>query len=211
MKKKLEGEEGSSSDDELQTNVVDTVELLETAWEVLEYSRLIYSASPEYKLQLAEVHLTIGDLSMESDNMEDAIIDYTQCLELRQSILPPDDRKLAETHYSIGLANEYKGNHREALGHYTMAFKILDTKLHVSSNEDEQAELKAIVEELLAKMEELSKADKPEIERSTPNRPKLESSNIERVDATSAPTLPVKRKAQTLSPSSEQEKKVNKH
>lgn len=76
MKKKLEASSGEieqvsdSSDDELEANAEDAGNALEIAWEVLEYARIIYSKMPSRTLDLAEVHLQLGDLSMESDNME---------------------------------------------------------------------------------------------------------------------------------------------
>jgi len=215
-KKQLGNKLGISDDDddeeeeEEKPNLENTAELLEMAWEVLELARLIYSNVPEYKLELAEVFLVIGDLSMESDNMEQAVLDYAQCLSLREKLLPPEDRRLAETHYSMGLAQEYQHKVKEALEHYSMAHKILGVKvseLKLSEKEEIDAEvsdLQAILEELAAKIEDLSKGEKvtlPFIDNNKPHQfdtPTLQTNEIQDLGVFGGKTMPTKRKAQVL-------------
>jgi len=153
-------------------------EIMEEAWQVLELARVIYSKDPNAKLQLAETYLNIGDLHMEGDNMKGALVEYEKCLELRQELLLPDDRKLADIHFSIGLCHQYEEHIKEGLEHFVLAKKILSTNVarlhlledkHKNSKEEikpqdinfskELAELQMILFELDGKIEELSQSD----------------------------------------------------
>jgi len=180
--------------------VGETVELLEMSWEVLELARLLYSSDPQYKKELAEVYLAIGDLSMESDNVSQAVADYEQCLTIRQSLYEPDDRRLAEIHYLIGLAQEYQDK-KEALNHYQMAHKILTgniLKLESDQDDPQIKELTQTLQELASKMEDLSKGENTPTKKIS-RQPKLQSSHIGvDVPTTIVNTLPTKRKVQPL-------------
>ena len=54
-------------------------------------------------LDLAQIHLRLGDLQRANGRYHDSVSDYRNCLELRQTILGPYDRKVADTQYSLGL------------------------------------------------------------------------------------------------------------
>lgn len=68
--------EGDDDEDDLENDegkVLDDIEIpladdLELAWENLDLARLIYTQQEgnEYAMQLAEVHLALGDVSLES-------------------------------------------------------------------------------------------------------------------------------------------------
>jgi tetratricopeptide (TPR) repeat protein len=80
------------------------------AWENLETARLIVvklvASDPSNKklvLDLAQIHMRLGDLQRYNGRYLEAVQDYLQCLELRQPVLGPYDRKLASTHYNLGL------------------------------------------------------------------------------------------------------------
>jgi len=126
-------EEEQEQEEDQGVTIQSAEETLETTWEVLETARVIYSKYPEYKSQLSDVYLILGDLDLESDNMEAAVSDYSQCLKIREEILNTDDRKLAEIHYSLALALDYTNNLREALIHFICAKKIFETILQKTS------------------------------------------------------------------------------
>lgn len=84
------------------------------AWENLEAARHIIDKmmlkkqiedklSNKLSLDLAQIHLRLGDLQKANGRYHDAISDYSKCLELRQPILGAYDRKVADTHYNLGL------------------------------------------------------------------------------------------------------------
>ena len=55
----------------------------------------------EFKLKLADVHLALAEVSLESDQIEQAITDQNTCLQLREFILEPHDRRLAEVYVTL--------------------------------------------------------------------------------------------------------------
>jgi hypothetical protein len=46
----------------------------------------------EAELQLARVHLRLGDSRMESDNFHEALAEFKQCLAIRKRLLSKSDR-----------------------------------------------------------------------------------------------------------------------
>jgi tetratricopeptide (TPR) repeat protein len=78
------------------------------AWENLEAARTILAhkmgpLSEKLQLDLAQIHLRLGDLQRANGRYQDAIMDYQQCFELRLPLLGPYDRKVADTQYNLGL------------------------------------------------------------------------------------------------------------
>lgn len=52
--------------------------------------------SDEYRLKLSDVNLVLGEVGLESDQYEQAILDIQSSLQLRQFVLQPNDRRIAE-------------------------------------------------------------------------------------------------------------------
>eukprot|EP01118_Nematostelium_gracile_P014239 TRINITY_DN5502_c0_g1_i1.p1 TRINITY_DN5502_c0_g1~~TRINITY_DN5502_c0_g1_i1.p1 ORF type:complete len:290 (-),score=90.87 TRINITY_DN5502_c0_g1_i1:88-957(-) len=215
MKKKMNKDHGlqlsDSDDDEEQEkpDVADTVESLELAWEILELARLIYSGMDDSKQQLAEVFFTIGHLSMESDNMEQAITDFKECLKVQEAILPDNDRKLAETHYYIALASENLNNFNQSKQHIGIALKILESKtkqlesLDTDDSKNEIKEIQTVVEELKTKLQEFARGEIVAIpKQENLINPGIQSSHIAEVKS-DVMVVPTKRKAAVLEPTRE--------
>ena len=55
-------------------------------------------------VELSDVLMDIGDVSLESSNAKQALEDYAKCLQIRKSLLPESDRRIAEVYYVMGLA-----------------------------------------------------------------------------------------------------------
>ncbi len=53
-------------------------------------------SSNEYRLKLADVNLVLGEVSLESDQYDQAITDLQASLRLREFSLDPTDRRIAE-------------------------------------------------------------------------------------------------------------------
>ena len=94
----LQSPEGDGEDDADDTQI---------AWENLETARMILdkmeNRNDKLNLDLAQIHLRLGDLQRANGRYHDSVSDYRNCLELRQTILGPYDRKVADTQYSLGL------------------------------------------------------------------------------------------------------------
>ncbi|KAK2569863.1 Protein HGV2 [Acropora cervicornis] len=113
-----EGEEGNEEEGEEESEnaegggdaaTADTAEgqeddadvpTMQLAWEFLELARLVFIRNDdrESQLNLAEVHLKLGEIQLEQEQFVDAETDYLKCLELQEKHLEPDDRLIAETY-----------------------------------------------------------------------------------------------------------------
>ncbi|KAG0054884.1 hypothetical protein BGZ83_010222 [Gryganskiella cystojenkinii] len=85
------------------------------AWDVLDLARVLYhrQETEEALLKLGDVHIALGDVSLESENFEQAVTDYREALKIKEARLEPEDRELAEAHYKLALALEYSPTESE--------------------------------------------------------------------------------------------------
>ncbi|KAG0294430.1 hypothetical protein BGZ96_001158 [Linnemannia gamsii] len=79
------------------------------AWDVLDLARVLFHrmGTEEALLKLGDVHIALGDVSLESENFEQAVTDYREAITVKEARLEADDRQLAEAHYKLALALEY--------------------------------------------------------------------------------------------------------
>ncbi|XP_015780165.1 PREDICTED: histone-binding protein N1/N2-like [Acropora digitifera] len=82
----------------------------------------------ESQLNLAEVHLKLGEIQLEQEQFVDAETDYLKCLELQEKHLEPDDRLIAETAYSLGLAYSLQPSYTKAKEFYSKALAVIELK-----------------------------------------------------------------------------------
>ncbi|RHZ78173.1 hypothetical protein Glove_167g57 [Diversispora epigaea] len=73
---------------------------LKLAWEILEYSRDIYSqlSTESAKINLGEVYIKLGDISLENEKFDQAAIDYSEGLKIKKETLSEDNRQIAEAY-----------------------------------------------------------------------------------------------------------------
>ncbi|CAG8569032.1 5731_t:CDS:2 [Diversispora eburnea] len=73
---------------------------LKLAWEILEYSRDIYSqlSTESAKINLGEVYIKLGDISLENEKFDQAAIDYREGLKIKKETLSEDNRQIAEAY-----------------------------------------------------------------------------------------------------------------
>jgi tetratricopeptide (TPR) repeat protein len=93
----------------------ESAEDMEIAWENLDTARNIVeglltqdsvteSTKSKLQLDLAHILLREGDLQRMNGRYTEAIHDYEACLQLRELLLPPFDRKIADAQYNLGLS-----------------------------------------------------------------------------------------------------------
>lgn len=110
---------------------------LQLAWEVLELAKIIFQKqaeeggenSREWRLKVADVLLKLGEISLESDNCEQAVEDLGQCLDIQRELLAPDSRQVAETYYQRGLAFSFGGQYPEAADDFQAAVRVLELRV----------------------------------------------------------------------------------
>lgn len=137
-----EGEAGDDDEDEEdeeeeQEGGDENENDFEAAWEALETARLIYSKMPESRMELANVYLALGDLSLEEEKFDQASNDYRDALVIKKGLLKNDNRELAEMHYKLALALEYKGDCEGALMEMESAMEILRWRLAALKDQSE--------------------------------------------------------------------------
>ncbi|XP_062583768.1 protein HGV2-like isoform X3 [Saccostrea cucullata] len=121
-----EGEEGKKKENP------DDISNLQLAWEMLELAKVIYlkDEDKKSKLKAAESFLKLGEVSLETENYEQAISDFKECLKIQEAELEPDDRLLAETHYQLGLAHGFNKQYDDSIDQYRKAIKVMEAKMN---------------------------------------------------------------------------------
>ncbi|XP_052740184.1 nuclear autoantigenic sperm protein [Bicyclus anynana] len=117
----------------------DDVDNLQLAWEMLDLSRSILQKRAEAgadaaRALLAEVHLALGEVALESETYDKAVVDMVSCLDIQKELYKSDDRRIAETHYHIGIANSLATNFEDAITHFKNAANILETRIKTLEN-----------------------------------------------------------------------------
>ncbi|KAK9474498.1 SHNi-TPR-domain-containing protein [Dipodascopsis tothii] len=104
---------GSESDDEAGGEEDND---FETAWEVLDLARTLFEkrvtdetgdAAAATNAQLAEVYDILGEVSLESENFEQAAQDLRRALEIKQGLHAESSALVTEAHYKLSLALEF--------------------------------------------------------------------------------------------------------
>jgi HAT1-interacting factor 1 len=117
-----EEEEGEPEDD------------FNAAWEVLDLARTFFEKhdDDESKLKLGDIHITLGDVSLETENFSQAITDYTAGLKLKSELLPLYSRQIAEAHYKLSIVLDLtSGRLSESIEHAEKALQSVEARLVV--------------------------------------------------------------------------------
>ncbi|KAL3870086.1 hypothetical protein ACJMK2_042699 [Sinanodonta woodiana] len=128
-------DEGETSQDEKEAiegeENADDVSNLQLAWEMLELAKVIYlkEDTKESKIKAAEAHLKLGEVSLETEQYEQAVEDFNQCLKIQKEFMEPEDRALAETYYQLGLAFGFNKQYDQAIESYKTAIKTIEDKI----------------------------------------------------------------------------------
>ncbi|CAM0138108.1 unnamed protein product [Umbelopsis sp. WA50703] len=129
-----ENEEGAGDHDEEEGNQEGEGDEFNDAWDVLDIARVMYEKedSPEAKAKLADVYVCLGDVSLETEKFDQALPDFRAAIDIKQTILEPDNRELAELHYKLALALEYSTSEQHlAVEETEKAVKVLRKRLEV--------------------------------------------------------------------------------
>ena len=121
---------------------------LQLAWEILELAKVAYSArlkstesSAEEKkaveAKVCETLLTLGEVSLESETYDQAVVDITECLNRRKELLAADSRQIAETYYNLGLALGHYSKFEAAVGALEDSIKVLKLRMENLKNKCE--------------------------------------------------------------------------
>ncbi|CAK1547345.1 unnamed protein product [Leptosia nina] len=135
----------------------DDVDNLQLAWEMLDLARSILDrrvqSNAEARSLLADVHLALGEVALESETYDKAVVDMLSCLEIQKELYSCDDRRIAETHYQIGLANSLASNFEDAITHFKNAANILESRIKSLESPTEDASKKHLPTDMSAEAE----------------------------------------------------------
>jgi len=168
---KPESEEtGSLSEPEVSADETSNLQL---AWEMLELAKMIYerkskNVMPEKKREvlsaLWEATSGLGEVAMEACNFNQALQEFTSCLEARKSLLPKDSRSIAEAYFQKSRAEAALGKLGETESSIRAAIAVLEdraanlSKMELSPHlVEEIAELESLgidLEEILVEFKE---------------------------------------------------------
>merc|ERR1712083_1034471 len=163
---KVEGETSEKKEDEEED-----VGNLQLAWEMLELAKIIFKrdSTKESKMKLAESHLKLGEVALETEQYDTAVGDLKECLKVQKEVLDEDDRCLAETFYQLGLAHSFAQQYEEAIVNYKDAARVIEAGEKEGKGKDiadmedpvfkahkEIKELKDILPDIMTKIEDVS-------------------------------------------------------
>ncbi|PSN52394.1 hypothetical protein C0J52_03148 [Blattella germanica] len=132
--------DGESKDaEEAEEEDVDNLHL---AWEMLEMAKIVFKKQAEdnkqMNLKLAEVHLKLGEVGLESENYSQAIEDINTCLQIQLENLDKHDRYIAETHYQLGIAYALSNEFDNSIEQYNHALKLLEERIKYLQEREKQ-------------------------------------------------------------------------
>lgn len=148
--KQDEEEEEEEEDEEDKEDGDQADDDFETAWDILDVARLIFEKGEdkETQLKLADVHLCLADVSLETGNLymsiheallnclsftekfDQSLSDYEKAIEIKEKWLEEDNRELAEAYYKYSLALEFSSDKSdEAVPELRKAIDVLKKRL----------------------------------------------------------------------------------
>ncbi|KAI9295078.1 hypothetical protein K502DRAFT_324528 [Neoconidiobolus thromboides FSU 785] len=109
------------------------------------------------RVKLFEVYLILGDVSLESENFEQALNEYRSAVVVQYTCLEPHDRRFAEAHYKIAVAYEYLNKTKEAKEVLSTVLDILDSHIETlnENQKEEIIECKQLTKEINDKIADL--------------------------------------------------------
>ncbi|WFD30248.1 hypothetical protein MSPP1_001265 [Malassezia sp. CBS 17886] len=84
------------------------------------------------QMELAEVRNALGDIGLETENFEQAAVDYAAALEILQPLLPTYSRRMSDAYLRLGLALEFHpemSRRGDAPTHIEQAMHVLQRRL----------------------------------------------------------------------------------
>lgn len=130
---------------------------LQLAWEVLEVAKKIFTARGDSaKELLSQTLILLGEVSMESENFDEAVNDIKAGLEIQENLYEKTSRKLAETQYKLGMAHSTVSGFDDAIKLFEDSIATLGARIDLLKEKDDESNKKEIqeIEELIPEIKE---------------------------------------------------------
>ncbi|GAB5361932.1 hypothetical protein AAMO2058_000755400 [Amorphochlora amoebiformis] len=108
---------------------------LQIAWELFETCRVIYERqlaeedSKEIHLAMAEVYISLADISREEEKFTESYNDMGQALKIFEQRLAPDDRRIAFAHQMMAMDCVFSNQNDKAVPHYENVREVLGERI----------------------------------------------------------------------------------
>ncbi|KAI5058326.1 hypothetical protein GOP47_0026496 [Adiantum capillus-veneris] len=108
---------------------------LDMAWNMLDIARVIYEKQQSHSIEEVDVISALADVSLEREDFEMCLRDYTRALEILEGLVEPDDRGIAELCFKLALALQLGYKPKEALRYCQQAVSVCEARLKRLKNE----------------------------------------------------------------------------
>lgn len=113
-------EKGQTEEGQGEENEIEDLEL---AWQMLEVARNLASKDPNQKSLLSNIYISLGELNLENELIDESIEEYKKAIALREEL--GSLRGQAEGHFLISLSLEAQNKNDEAIASLETARKLL--------------------------------------------------------------------------------------
>ncbi|RGB43351.1 hypothetical protein C1646_681114 [Rhizophagus diaphanus] len=131
LEKEINNNDGESHAETTNESQTDQDSDLNVANDVLIIARDIYLdvGTERSKASLGEVFMKLGDISLEQENFDQAVVDYREAVKVKSERLSDDNMELTETHWRLALAlsaSTDKSQIDQAIEHVERAMEVLN-------------------------------------------------------------------------------------
>lgn len=165
-------EEDDDDDDDDDQEQEEEQSDFEIAWDTLDSARYLFLSAIEklredeknnmdeinnLEIKLAETFDILGEVSLESENFEQASKDFYDSLQLKKKIYPITSPLISEAHFKLSLAYEFlpeESSKQKAIDQMELAIESVNKRLEASNTTDP-----SLIKDLETRLEDLKKTE----------------------------------------------------
>lgn len=129
LKNTGDANEGVEVDDEELGEADEDDSDLDLAWKMLDIARAIFEKNPENSIEKVNVFSALGEVSMEREDVETSLNDYSNALAILEHLVEPDNRRVVELNFRICLVLELGSRVEEAIPYCEKAISLCKSRV----------------------------------------------------------------------------------